>query len=158
EAVLTRPLMTASRLDPDICVDILKVSKLAADHELLLRDTKIKGTLCLIDITGEIAPPPGSTSPVPRSIATVSLDGAQANSTVLRWKASASNTLWHAVNFKTGYMLINADNVEGQPRRHFMDNIDVGFIGFVRTDPNEPKADIGDENFDKYLCDVTPAP
>jgi hypothetical protein len=157
EAILTRPLMTSSR-DPDICIDALKRSKLAAGHELLLRDTKIKGTLCLIDITGEIASPPGSTSAGSRSIATVSLDGAQANSTVLRWKASPSNTLWHAVNFKTGYMLINAENAENQPHRHFMDNIDVGSIAFVKTDPNEPKVDIGDEDFDKYLCDVTPAP
>jgi hypothetical protein len=158
ETVLTRPLMTPGRLDPDICVDALKISKLAAGHELLLRDTKIKGTLCLIDVTGEIAPPPGSTSRGSRYIATVSLDGAQANSTVLRWKPSYSNTLWHAVNFKTGYMLINAENVENQPHRHFLDNIDVGSIAFVRTDPNEPKADMGDEDFDKYLCDVTPAP
>jgi hypothetical protein len=49
-------------------------------------------------------------------------------------------------------------NLESQPQRHFIDNMDVGFVAFVRKDANEPPMDKGDENVDKYLCDVTPAP
>ena len=58
------------------------------------------------------------------------------------------------MNFKTQFMLIN---LESQPHHHFIDNLDVGFIAFVKKDPNEPDIEVGDENVDTYLCNVTPA-
>jgi hypothetical protein len=136
----------------------------AAASEVLLRDMRIKGTLCLIDVTGDIAPPapatrtPATPARVPQRavktyIDTISLDGSQASSTILRWQQSDSPTVWRAVNFKTGYMLIN---LQSKPARHFIDNIDIGFIAFVKRDSEQnPRGN--DETFDKYLCDVTPA-
>jgi hypothetical protein len=150
EAVLTRPAVARRSGEEDVCIDALRAHRAAAGHEVLLRDMKISGTLCLIDVTGEI----GAAAPPAKALETISLDGTQANSTVLRWKDSPSQTLWRAVNFKTGYMLIN---LESQPRRHFIDNMDVGFIAFVKADGNEPDGDAS-EDFDKFLCDVTPAP
>ena len=49
-------------------------------------------------------------------------------------------------------------NLESQPRQHFIDSLEVGFIAFVRRDAHEPSAEQSDENVDKFLCDVTPAP
>jgi hypothetical protein len=150
ETVLMRPSLEGRPAIGNICVELLKEARLGANNEVLLRDMKIKGNLCLIDLTGEIASDGGR-----EHLDIISLDGTQANSTVLRWKDSASETLWHAVNFKTPYMLIN---LESQPRQHFIDNMDVGFVAFVKRDPKEPPADVSDENVDKYLCDVTPTP
>ncbi len=139
----------------------------SARHEFLLRDMKISGTLCIMDTSGAIraptgtAPelaPPARTSPLPRSaepqpgIETISLDGTHASTTVLRWPDAASRTLWHAVNFKTGHMLINLHH---SPEAHFIDNLDIGFISFVRID-RTPRETQRDEDDDKYLCDVTP--
>jgi hypothetical protein len=146
ETVLSR---SSSASDYNICEELLKDARIGAKNEMLLRDMRIKGNLCLIDLTGEIP----STGP-PEHLDVISLDGTQASSTVLRWKESASQTLWRAVNFKTNYMLIN---LESQPLRHFIDNMDVGFVAFVKKDANEPSME-GDDNVDKYLCDVTPAP
>jgi hypothetical protein len=65
-----------------------------------------------------------------------------------------TSTLWRAVNFKTEYMLIN---LQAQPSRHYMDNLNVGFLAFVRRPLDGQEPEVGDENVDKYLCDVTPA-
>ena len=150
EIVLSRPSPERRSASDNICVELLKEARLGAKNEVLLRDMKIKGTLCLIDLTGEISGGTGR-----EHVDTISLDGTQANSTVLRWKELASESRWHAVNFKTPYMLIN---LESQPRQHFIDSLEVGFIAFVRRDANEPSAEQSDENVDKFLCDVTPAP
>jgi hypothetical protein len=150
EIVLSRPSPEGRPDIGNICVELLKEARFGANNEVLLRDMKIKGNLCLIDLTGEIASDGGR-----EHLDIISLDGTQANSTVLRWKDSPSETLWHAVNFKTPYMLVN---LESQPRQHFIDNMDVGFVAFVKKDPKEPPAEKSDENVDKYLCDVTPAP
>ena len=148
--MLTRPSLEGRPAIGNICVELLKEARLGANNEVLLRDMKIKGNLCLIDLTGEIASDGGR-----EHLDTSSLDGTQANSTVLRWKDLPSETRWHAVNFKTPYMLVN---LESQPRQHFIDNMDVGFIAFVKKDLQEPPPDVSDENVDKYLCDMTPAP
>jgi hypothetical protein len=150
ETVLKRPALDGRvGRSANVCDDLLKEARLGAKNEVLLRDMKIKGNLCLIDLTGMVQGATGR-----EHVDIISLDGTQANSTVLRWKDSPSETLWRAVNFKTSYMLVN---LESQPKRHFIDNMDVGFIAFVKTDTNEP-IDTGDEDVDKYLCDVTPAP
>ena len=150
EIVLSRPSPERRSASDNICVELLREARLGAKNEVLLRDMKIKGTLCLIDLTGEISGGTGR-----EHVDTISLDGTQANSTVLRWKELASESRWHAVNFKTPYMLIN---LESQPRQHFIDSLEVGFIAFVRRDAHEPSAEQSDENVDKFLCDVTPAP
>ena len=150
ETVLSRPSLDGRAAVGNVCVELLKDARFGANNEVLLRDMKIKGNLCLIDLTGEI------TGAGERDhVDIISLDGTQANSTVLRWKKSPSQTLWHAVNFKTPYMLVN---LESQPQQHFIDNMDVGFIAFVKKGAKEPPAEASDENVDKYLCDVTPAP
>jgi hypothetical protein len=150
ETVLKRPSPEGRPAIGNICVELLKEARAGANNEVLLRDMKIKGNLCLIDLSGEIGGGNGR-----EHLDIISLDGTQANSTVLRWKESQSETLWHVVNFKTPYMLVN---LESQPRQHFIDNMEVGFVAFVKKDLKEPLPDASDENVDKYLCDVTPAP
>ena len=56
---------------------------------------------------------------------------------------------------RTDYLLLD---FEDQPKRHFIDNVDVKFVAFVKSDRNEPGSDSGVEDYEKYLCDVTPAP
>jgi hypothetical protein len=124
-------------------------------NEVLLRDMKIGGTLCIVDTTGDIA---GGSPDKPKAIETISLDGTEAKSTVLGWKKSDSPTLWRAVNYKTGYMVINLNE---QPKNHYIDNLDTGFITFVRRDPREFAPDDlagqSDEHLVKYKCELTPA-
>jgi hypothetical protein len=150
ETVLKRPASEGRPAIGNICVELLKEAREGASNEVLLRDMKIKGNLCLIDLSGEILGGNGR-----EHLDIISLDGTQANSTVLRWKDSPSETLWHVVNFKTPYMLIN---LESQPKQHFIDNMEVGFIAFVKKGLKEPPPEASDENVDKYLCDVTPRP
>jgi len=158
ETVRTRPT-AAGKQTESVCDEALKDEKRTARHEVLLRDMKINGTLCVMDTTGAI---PLLASSVPArsleqtnaqaAIETVSLDGTQANSTVLRWMKSDSTTLWHAVNFKSGHMLIS---LVDQPLHHFIDNFDVGFIALMRRIDSK-KSEVRDDDDDKYLCDVTP--
>lgn len=123
-------------------------------NEVLLRDMKIEGTLCIVDTTGAITVPPGAKS---KSIESISLDGTEAKSTVLGWKGSSSTTLWRAVNYKTGYMVINLNR---QPANHHIDNLDIGFISFSRrplgSDKLEDIAGQSDEHLVKYKCELTP--
>jgi len=121
-------------------------------HEVLLRDMRIKGTLCLIDLTGEIGPKGNAKG---SNLRTISLDGTQASSTVLRWKKSESLTLWRAVNFKTSYLLLN---LEEQPKAHFIDNVDFGFIALVRKGPEGSEVVSDEEDLSKWQCDETPQP
>lgn len=139
------------RMEDDVCVTREAAKKRYRSSELLLRDMKVGGLLCLIDVTGEI---PVKGSDKPASIATISLDGTHASSTVFRWRRdSQSTTLWHAVNFQTDFLLVNPQD---RPKRLFLDNLKVGFLSLVKSDPFVSKQDPGDPDFDKFLCDVTP--
>lgn len=133
-------------------------------HEVLLREMKVGGTLCMIDATGEIdtvtgEPLPKSASGVELagqpSVDTISLDGSEARATVIRWAPSKSRTLWRAVNYSTGYMLIDLDS---QPDRHFIDNLEIKSIAFVSSKLNTTNVDGRAEDSDKALCDITPDP
>lgn len=141
----------SGRLEDDVCVERQNAKKRYRTSELLLRDMKIGGLLCVIDVTGEI-PVKGSAGPI--SIETISLDGTNANSTVLRWKKdSQSDTLWRAVNFQTNFLLVN---LQDRPKRLFIDNLKIGFIAMVKSDRFTDNQKPGDPDFDKFLCDVTP--
>jgi hypothetical protein len=133
-------------------------------HEVLLREIKVGGTLCLIDATGEIETVPGESRPRPLGnaelparprVETISLDGSDTRATVIRWATSDSETLWRAVNYTTGYMLID---LEGQPTQHFIDNLEVRSIAFVSSKLNLAIAEGRAEDSDKTLCDITPDP
>lgn len=147
-------------------------------HELLLREMRIGGTLCLIDITGLIEEwPPRAGLAIPSAkrlkgmiargspsahISKISLDGTDARATVLRWKGQddgepLSATTWRAVNLSAGALLIDLD---GQPSRHFIDNLNTTSITFVRS---RTAAGAGrqspirsEEDDDKAVCDITP--
>ena len=82
EIVLSRPSPERRSASDNICVELLREARLGAKNEVLLRDMKIKGTLCLIDLTGEISGGTGR-----EHVDTISLDGTQANSTVLGGKS-----------------------------------------------------------------------
>ena len=168
ELMRDRPTRAGKKGETLCDESLTKTSTKVADkrtrrHELLLRDMTINGTLCVMDTSGLIAPGTASgitnskdtvTKPV-SALDTISFDGTKASATVLRWTKSESPTLWHAVNFKTGHMLIN---LEAEPKRHFIDNLDVGFISLVkraRRDDQVKTIEV-DEDDDKYLCDVTP--
>lgn len=152
EMMRTRPT-EAGKPAPSLCDAPSGTEKRISRHEMLLRSMKVDGTLCLMDTTGLIAAAPGSaTLASARSLDTISLDGTRATSTVLRWAESDSRTLWRAVNFKTGHMLIN---LQSAPNRHFIDDMDIEFLSIVKRD-RLAKEDILNEDDDKYLCDVTP--
>lgn len=156
EMMRKRPTL-AGKPDETLCNEATAEGVSTARHAVLLRDMKINGTLCVMDTTGRIGDAPADSGAAsgargPASMETISLDGTEANSTVLRWLDSDSTTLWHAVNFKTGHMLIN---LQAQPAAHFIDNLDVGFISFVKRDTHG-RSGGRDEDDDKYLCDVTP--
>lgn len=123
-------------------------------HEVLLRDMRIGGALCLIDLTGEIRSMPPVTRPR-RHLSSISLDGTDARSTIIRWKDSDSDTLWQAVHFKTKNLFID---LSSQPRRHFLDNIEIGNVSFIRPLPPERELEEQDEESRAYLCDVRPGP
>jgi len=155
EIVRTRPTVAGTPAE-SICDEANKDEKRTAKHEVLLRDMKINGTLCVMDITGAIPVLADGRPDSPHSggaaVERISLDGTQANATVLRWINSDSPTLWRAVNFKSRYMLMGLDE---QPARYFIDNVDIGFVAFMhRIDVNLPE--VRDDDDDKYLCDITP--
>jgi hypothetical protein len=161
EIAASRPFGNLPDVSPSyVCARGLK-SEL---HEVLLREMKVGGTLCLIDATGEIETKGGE--PLPRlsggeefagrpSVETISLDGSETRATVIRWAESQSRTLWRAVNYSTGYMLIDLDS---QPQRHFIDNLEMKSIAFVSSKHNAVYAAGRPEDSDKLLCDITPDP
>lgn len=135
------------------CAPIEGAPKLVR-NEALLRDMKIQGTLCIVDVSGDIAAGPGG---IEKHIDAISLDGTTAKSTVLSWKPSKSGTLWRAVNYTTGSMLINLNE---QPARHFIDNLDIGSITFARGMGEASAEDLegqAEEFLVKYKCDPTSA-
>jgi hypothetical protein len=160
--VMENRLTGRSLVDVDgayVCVDRVRPER----HEVLLREMKIGGTLCLIDATGRIEgvlragidnpaiDPFDLRSP---ALAIISLDGTEAKSTVLRWAESDSLTTWHAINFSTGHMLIDMD---AQPRQHFIDNLELKTLAFVSSKHNPAHEALSDES-DKVLCDISPDP
>ena len=157
ETVTERP-SKADGVQPNSCEAAEKNASLADKTNALLRDMKIKGTLCLVDVTGEIAiAKEGQSS---KHIGKISLDGTDANSTILSWKPSQSQTLWYMVNFKTNYLLIN---LQSQPLVHYTDNISVGAITLLKgAEPTAGSAKRTDGRSEEYLvkekCDVTPGP
>jgi hypothetical protein len=157
EAISTRPFEVGADkpcLKPAGAAD--GRSGLARDthHEVLLRDMKIGGALCLIDLTGEIKSEPPAARPR-RHLSSISLDGTDARSTIIRWKKSDSDTLWQAVHFKSKNLFID---LSSQPRRHFLDNLEIGNVSFIRPLPPDKELDEQDEESRAYLCDVRPGP
>ncbi len=157
ETVTERP-SKADGVQPNSCEAAEKNASLADKTNALLRDMKIKGALCLVDVTGEIAIANDGQSK--KHIGKISLDGTDANSTILSWKPSQSQTLWYMVNFKTNYLLIN---LQSQPRVHYTDNINVGAITLLKggdAAAGETKKTDGrsEEYLVKEKCDVTPGP
>lgn len=152
ELMRNRPT-EAGKHAPSLCDKPAGTDKRIGRHEVLLKNMEIEGTLCVMDTSGAIGRATTATAPEPGpALDTISLDGTRATSTVLRWVKSDSTTLWRAVNFRTGHMLIN---LRAPPNRHFIDDLDIGFLSIVKRD-NEIKEEILDEDDDKYLCDVTP--
>ncbi|MFN0217577.1 MAG: hypothetical protein ACKVP4_02055 [Hyphomicrobium sp.] len=140
---------------PNACISDEPSAQPAVKENALLRDMTIKGTLCLVDVTGEIQTSDAA-QPVAQSIATISLDGTQAKSTILSWKPSPSATEWRAVNFKTDYLLIN---LHSQPNVHYIDNLELGLITLLKSDATAVAAQapkMSDEHLVKLKCDVKP--
>ena len=141
---------------PNVCESADKAGALEGLNTALLRNMKIDGTLCLVDVSGEIA---GSGKDgAPLNITTVLLDGTTAKSTILRWKESPSLTIWHAVDFKTGHMIVNFDE---KPRQSYFDQIDAGIITFMTRSAADQivskySGPESDEELFKSKCDVTP--
>ncbi len=155
EVVETRPTIGGNKAY-NSCEAASDVGALAELSAALLRNMRIDGTLCLVDMTGEIA---GAKDPsTPFGIETISLDGTTAKSTIIRWKKSNSRTLWHAVDFKTNHMLVNLEN---RPRVSYFDNLEVGALTFISRDATEQIVSKAtgpdrDEELLKTKCDVTP--
>ena len=157
ETVNERP-SRADGVQPNSCEAAVKNASLGDKANALLRDMKIKGALCLVDVTGEIAIANDGQSH--KHIGKISLDGTEANSTILSWKPSQSQTLWYMVNFKTNYLLVN---LQSQPPVHYTDNINVGAITLLKSaDTTADEARRIDGRNEEYLvkekCDVTPGP
>lgn len=143
----------------NVCDGYGQITQTSVIDNLLLRDMKIKGTMCAVDVGGEIGnvgiSAPGTVSDVRQSLKTISLDGTEAKSTVLSWPESKSTTEWRAVNYKTEYLLINAN---GQPLHHYVDNLDLRLIHAAEEDEAAAVTAIGssDEHLVKLACDITP--
>lgn len=155
DAVALRPT-TAGRPQPNVCKSAAESGVFADYNNVLLRDMKIKGALCLVDVTGEITPAtPGAT---PISIGKIALDGTEANATILSWKASSSDTLWYLANYKTNYLQTNLQN---RPSRHYTDNVEVGALTMMKHAAIYPRnsqasLSLSDEYRVREKCDVTP--
>ena len=161
EVVLSRPTR-ADGIQPNVCAqaqpaDAKKPSVLSDRNSVLLRDMRIDGALCLVDVTGEI---PFRDDPARKSsIGKIAIDGTQTNATILSWHdPSTSPTLWYMANYKTNYLLANLENA---PLRHYTDNIDVGALTMMKRSAiyasSEARAvEISDEYRVREKCDVTP--
>ena len=161
EVVAERP-SRAGTVQANICdvahpTDASKMSVLSDRNSVLLRDMRIDGALCLVDVTGEIR---FKDAPETRSnIGKIAIDGTTANSTILSWhNPSKSQTLWYMVNYKTNYLLANLEN---SPLVHYTDNIDVGALTMLKRSAIYASSDANDSSLtDEYRvrekCDVTP--
>jgi hypothetical protein len=117
---------------------------------------KVGGGLCLIEVTGKIEGPPGAAESGPsRNITAIYLDGTQAQSTILRWAQSDSETLWQAVHFTTKNLYIDLNS---QPKQHFLDNLKIEHISFIKPGAPDQEAEEQREESRAYLCDIRPGP
>ncbi|MEQ1670783.1 MAG: hypothetical protein ABL893_08000, partial [Hyphomicrobium sp.] len=140
----------------NVCDGYGPITQNSAIDNLLLRDMKIKGTLCVVDVSGEIKLAPGANGIIRPALKTISLDGTEAKSTVLSWPDSKSSTEWRAVNYKTEYLLINLNS---QPEHHYVDNLDLRLITLLKKDKKQTPAAVAgssDEHLVKLACDITP--
>lgn len=123
-------------------------------HEVLLRDMKIGGALCLIDLTGEIPGALGHDAKR-RDLATISLDGSDARTTILRWTKTTSDTLWQAVHFKTRNLFLDLGN---PPNQYFFDNLEIDNVSFLKPVTRGQEAEEQQEDTRNFLCDVPSGP
>jgi hypothetical protein len=138
---------------PDVCINSSALSNpFEPTNEVLLRDMSIKGTLCLLGVSGHILDAENKPSNQ-YFVKTISLDGTETKTTVLRFEDSESPTLWRVVNFKTSYILLSLPD---HPPSHFMNNIDFGFI--TLNVPEETAPVLSGSEADYILCDEDPAP
>lgn len=122
-------------------------------QNVLLRDMQIKGSLCIMNVTGEIERAASLSDP--QHIKTISIDGSEAKTTILGWKDSTTPTRWAAVNYKTQHLLVNLNT---QPAVHWVDNLTLRVITFMRQ-PGQNAQDgnaIVGEHIVKHGCDITP--
>ena len=150
-----RPFI-GGKATPNVCESAETAGALDGLNTALLRNMKVDGTLCLVDVSGEIAG--NSPDGKPLNITTVLLDGTTAKSTILRWKQSPSMTVWHAVDFKTGHMIVNLDE---KPRQSYFDQMDAGILTFMTRSAADQivskfSGPDSDEELFKSKCDVTP--
>ena len=124
-------------------------------HEVLLRDMKIGGALCLLDLTGEIAGSSSGPGTQSANLATISLDGSEARTTILRWTKTTSDTLWQAVHFKTRNLYFDLGT---PPNRYFLDNLELENISFLKPLPPESEAQEQREDSRSFLCDAPSGP
>lgn len=122
-------------------------------HEVLLRDMKIGGALCLIDITGKVDAPDLGTGESP-DVKTITLDGSEARTTILRWAPTKSTTLWQAVHFTTRNLFLDLGN---RPNSYLFDNVNLGNVSFLKAPEGlEEIEQIEDSR--SYLCDTPSGP
>jgi hypothetical protein len=123
-------------------------------HEMLLRDMKIGGALCLIDLTGEIPDRTGRIG-ANQNLTSISLDGTEARTTILRWTPTTSDTMWQAVHFRTRNLFLDLNN---PPNQYFFDNLEIGNVSFLKPVPRNLEAEEQQEDTRNFLCDVPSGP
>lgn len=123
------------------------------EHEVLIRDMKIGGALCLIDITGKVDAPDTGTGKSP-DVSAITLDGTEARTTILRWAPTKSTTLWQAVHFTTRNLYLDLGN---RPNRYLFDNLNLGNVSFLKA-PEGLEAIEQVEDSRSYLCDTPSGP
>lgn len=151
EAVVQREAEGTS--EDAVCAPSESALQPGIKQNVLLRDMQIRGTLCIMNVTGEIER--GSALENPQFIKTISIDGSEAKTTILGWKDSTTPTRWAAVNYKTQHLLINLNT---QPAVHWVDNLTLRVITFMRQPgqtPGNGTAPVG-EHIVKHGCDITP--
>ena len=124
-------------------------------HEVLLRDMKIGGALCAIDLTGEITSSKDGSSATEDNLKLISLDGTEARTAIFRWRETESRTLWQAVHFKVKNLFIGLGT---SPRRHFFDNLEIGNVSFLKPVPQEREQQELLEDSRNFLCEVPSGP
>lgn len=133
--------------------DASSAYKPVIEHEVLIRDMKIGGALCLIDITGKVDAPDTGTGKSP-DVNTITLDGTEARTTILRWAPTKSTTLWQAVHFTTRNLYLDLGN---RPNRYLLDNVNLGNVSFLKA-PQGLEEIEQVEDSRSYLCDTPSGP
>lgn len=157
EVIDSRPEFESAADPAGVCPNPLENRPTKLLHEVLLRDMVIKGTLCILDVTGEREGEAAS------SIKSISLNGTDARSTVIRWAPEkppvlGQPTLWSIVLFKTSHLLLD---LGGQPSNYFIDNLEFATISFMNTRKNGLELTTendDDEDTGASLCDARPDP